>query len=121
MAIASGTRLGSYEIESHLGSDFNNPFVKNLPVYRVCFSDRKAEHIVDLSEAGNAQGASDGVPGWARTSRFPARAISASKKYTAGYAFSIRRPKTAIEQTTPAAHFADSAGATTCRQRARDS
>jgi hypothetical protein len=31
--------------------------VKSLPEYRICLNDRKAEHIVDLSEAGNlAQG-----------------------------------------------------------------
>jgi eukaryotic-like serine/threonine-protein kinase len=36
---------------------FNNSFVKALPEYRICLNDRKVEHIVDLSEAGNlAQG-----------------------------------------------------------------
>jgi hypothetical protein len=32
---------------------FNNSFLKALPEYRICLNDRKAEHIVDLSEAGN--------------------------------------------------------------------
>jgi Tol biopolymer transport system component len=36
---------------------FNNPFDKTLPVYRICLNNRKLEHIVDLSQAGNlAQG-----------------------------------------------------------------
>jgi Tol biopolymer transport system component len=36
---------------------FNNAFVKDLPVYRVCLNDRKPEKIVNLSDFGHlAQG-----------------------------------------------------------------
>jgi Tol biopolymer transport system component/predicted Ser/Thr protein kinase len=36
---------------------FNNPFVKDLPVYRVCLNDRKPEKLVNLSDFGRlAQG-----------------------------------------------------------------
>ncbi len=36
---------------------FNGTFEKGQPEYRICLNDRKVEHIVDLSEAGNlAQG-----------------------------------------------------------------
>lgn len=32
---------------------FNNPWSKALPECRICLNDRKVEHIVDLSRAGN--------------------------------------------------------------------
>jgi Tol biopolymer transport system component len=49
----------SYPSWSHDGKCvyFNNAFEKALPMYRICLSDRKLEHIVDLSTAGRlAQG-----------------------------------------------------------------
>jgi hypothetical protein len=32
---------------------FSNPFLKEIPVYRICLSDRKLEHVADLSRAGH--------------------------------------------------------------------
>ena len=40
---------------------FNDFSVKTLPEYRICLNDRKMEHIVDLSEAGNL---AEGRFGW---------------------------------------------------------
>jgi Tol biopolymer transport system component len=32
---------------------FNNPWVKALPVYRICLADRKLQHIADLADVGS--------------------------------------------------------------------
>ena len=40
---------------------FNNAYVKNLPVYRVCLNDRRAEHVVDLADFGRL---AEGRFGW---------------------------------------------------------
>ena len=49
------TMMSSYPNWSHDGKCvyFNNPYEKALASYRVCLADRKLEHIVDLSQAGN--------------------------------------------------------------------
>lgn len=48
--IPTGRRTGPASI-------FNDFSVNALPEYRICLNDRKLEHIVDLSAAGNlAQG-----------------------------------------------------------------
>jgi hypothetical protein len=54
-----GTIPPSYPNWSHDGKCvyFNNPFVKDLPVYRVCLDNRKPELVVNLANFGRlAQG-----------------------------------------------------------------
>jgi Tol biopolymer transport system component len=57
------TKPASYPNWSHDGKCvyFNNPYDRALPVYRICLSDRKLQHVVDLSAAGRL---AEGRFGW---------------------------------------------------------
>ena len=57
------TKPSSYPSWSHDGKCvyFNNAYDKALPVYRICLSDRKLQHIADLSAAGRL---AEGRFGW---------------------------------------------------------
>jgi Tol biopolymer transport system component len=49
------TKAASYPNWTHDGQCvyFDNVYEKGLPVYRICLRDRKLQHVVDLSQAGN--------------------------------------------------------------------
>jgi|HubBroStandDraft_1064217.scaffolds.fasta_scaffold04041_3 Tol biopolymer transport system component len=57
------TKPASYPNWSHDGKCvyFNNAYDRALPVYRICLSDRKLQHVVDLSAAGRL---AEGRFGW---------------------------------------------------------